>query len=85
MLLITHYNVPLFIYCLRYVGHHIPKKERQSKLEEIKAKFTNIYVKNLDAEVTLEEFNEMFARFGRITSAVISADEHGNSKVRREV
>lgn len=37
-------------------------------------------MKNLDTEVTFEEFNEIFSRFGRITSAVISTDEHGNSK-----
>ncbi|CAG8728552.1 12221_t:CDS:2, partial [Acaulospora colombiana] len=63
-----------------YVGHHIPKKERQSKLEEIKAKFTNIYVKNLDPEVTEEEFRQIFMKYGKITSAVISTDEAGNSK-----
>ncbi|KAF0521264.1 polyadenylate binding protein [Gigaspora margarita] len=63
-----------------YVGHHIPKKERQSKLEEIKAKFTNIYVKNLDTEVTEEEFRNLFQSFGKITSAVIASDEAGNSK-----
>lgn len=63
-----------------YVGHHIPKKERQSKLEEIKAKFTNIYVKNLDPEVTEEEFRQIFIKYGKITSAVISTDETGNSK-----
>ncbi|CAG8569753.1 9836_t:CDS:2 [Ambispora gerdemannii] len=63
-----------------YVGHHIPKKERQSKLEEIKAKFTNIYVKNLDTEVSLEEFTELFESYGKITSAVIATDENGNSK-----
>lgn len=63
-----------------YVGRHIPKKERQSKLEEIKAKFTNVYVKNLDPEFTTAEFQELFAQFGKITSAVITVDEHGNSK-----
>ncbi|KAG9299628.1 hypothetical protein G9A89_020799 [Geosiphon pyriformis] len=63
-----------------YVGHHIPKKERQSKLEEIKAKFTNIYVKNLDPEVNLDEFKELFERYGKITSAVLATDENGNSK-----
>lgn len=84
LLLITFYNILFFNY-FRYVGHHIPKKERQSKLEEIKAKFTNIYVKNLDTEVSVEEFNEIFARFGKITSAVITTDENGNSKVKQEV
>ncbi|KAF9124438.1 Protein phosphatase PP2A regulatory subunit B, partial [Mortierella sp. 14UC] len=38
-----------------YVGHHIAKKERQSKVEEMKANFTNVYIKNLDPEVTQEE------------------------------
>jgi len=38
-------------------------------------------VKNLDTEVSLDEFSEIFARFGRITSAVIATDENGNSKV----
>jgi polyadenylate-binding protein len=31
-----------------YVGHHVSKKERMSKVEEMKAHFTNIYVKNVD-------------------------------------
>ncbi|CAO3690867.1 unnamed protein product [Umbelopsis ramanniana] len=63
-----------------FVGHHIPKKERQSKIDEIKANFTNIYVKNLDTEVTDEEFHDMFAQHGAITSAVIQRDEDGKSK-----
>jgi polyadenylate-binding protein len=63
-----------------FVGHHIPKKERQSKIDEIRANFTNIYVKNIDAEVTDEQFQEMFGKFGAITSAVIQRDEDGKSK-----
>jgi polyadenylate-binding protein len=31
-----------------FVGHHISKKERLSKFEEMKAHYTNIYVKNVD-------------------------------------
>jgi polyadenylate-binding protein len=63
-----------------YVGHHISKKERQSKLDEIRSHFTNIYVKNLDLDVTQEEFAELFEQFGRVTSAVIQVDEEGKSK-----
>ncbi|KAH0832985.1 polyadenylate binding protein [Lanmaoa asiatica] len=63
-----------------YVGHHISRKERQSKLDEMKAQFTNLYVKNLDTSVTQEEFEEMFNQFGRVTSAVVQFDEVGNSK-----
>ncbi|ORX89454.1 polyadenylate binding protein [Basidiobolus meristosporus CBS 931.73] len=63
-----------------FVGHHIPKKERQSKVEELKAQFTNVYVKNLDISVTLDEMKEMFTKFGAITSAVLATDENGVSR-----
>ncbi|TBU65796.1 hypothetical protein BD310DRAFT_837014 [Dichomitus squalens] len=67
-----------------YVGHHISRKassrERQSKLEEMKAQFTNIYVKNLDPEVTQDDFVKLFEQFGNVTSAVIQTDEQGQSR-----
>lgn len=64
-----------------FVGHHISKKDRQSKFEEMKANFTNVYVKNVDPEVTDEEFRDMFAKFGEITSATVSRDpETGKSR-----
>ncbi|PCH38003.1 polyadenylate binding protein [Wolfiporia cocos MD-104 SS10] len=63
-----------------YVGHHISRKERQSKIEEMKAQFTNIYVKNIDLEATDEEFVELFQQFGNVTSAVIQRDEEGKSR-----
>ncbi|KAF9564596.1 polyadenylate binding protein [Agrocybe pediades] len=63
-----------------YVGHHISRKERQSKLDEMKAQFTNLYVKNLDPEMTQEEFEKLFVQFGNVTSALISVDEEGKSK-----
>ncbi|KAG2220438.1 hypothetical protein INT45_004180 [Circinella minor] len=63
-----------------YVGHHVPRKERQAKIEELKAKFTNVYVKNLDTEVSDSEIEDMFKKYGPITSAVIQKDEDGKSK-----
>jgi len=63
-----------------YVGHHISRKERQSKLDELKAQFTNLYVKNLDPEMTQDEFYNLFAQFGGVTSAIVSFDEEGRSK-----
>lgn len=63
-----------------YVGHHIAKKERQSKVEEMKANFTNVYIKNLDPEVTQEEVEALFTKFGPVTSCVVSTDENGRSK-----
>ncbi|KAG0027636.1 Protein phosphatase PP2A regulatory subunit B [Podila clonocystis] len=63
-----------------YVGHHIARKERQSKVEEMKSKFTNVYVKNLDTEATQDEVEALFTKFGPITSCVVSTDESGRSK-----
>lgn len=63
-----------------YVGHHISRKERQSKLDEMKAHFTNLYVKNIDPELTQDQFYELFAKHGSVTSAVIQTDEEGKSK-----
>ncbi|KAF5315514.1 hypothetical protein D9611_004746 [Ephemerocybe angulata] len=63
-----------------YVGHHISRKERQSKIDEMRSQFTNLYVKNLDSEVTQDQFYELFQRFGNVTSAVVSTDEEGKSK-----
>lgn len=60
-----------------YVGHHISRKERQSKLDEQKAHFTNLYVKNLDPETTQEEFEAIFEKFGPITSAKLQLEEDG--------
>ncbi|KAG0055029.1 Protein phosphatase PP2A regulatory subunit B [Gryganskiella cystojenkinii] len=63
-----------------FVGHHIARKERQSKGEELKAKFTNVYIKNLDPDFTQEEVESLFTKFGPITSCAISKDESGRSK-----
>lgn len=63
-----------------FVGHHISKKDRQSKFEEMKANFTNIYVKNVDQEVSDEEFRTIFEQFGDITSATLSRDQDGKSR-----
>ncbi|KII88426.1 hypothetical protein PLICRDRAFT_110983 [Plicaturopsis crispa FD-325 SS-3] len=63
-----------------YVGHHISRKERQSKMDEMKAAFTNLYVKNLDPEVTQDEFHELFSKFGPVTSAIVQVDDEGKSK-----
>ncbi|KAH8835327.1 polyadenylate binding protein [Flagelloscypha sp. PMI_526] len=63
-----------------YVGHHISRKERLSKLDEMKSQYTNLYVKNLDTEVSQEEFENLFKQFGNITSAIVQVDEEGKSK-----
>ncbi|PGH29498.1 polyadenylate-binding protein, cytoplasmic and nuclear [[Emmonsia] crescens] len=78
---IKHVNGMLLNEKKVFVGHHIAKKDRQSKFEEMKANFTNVYVKNLDTEVSNEEFRELFEKYGDITSASLSRDsETGKSR-----
>jgi polyadenylate-binding protein len=71
---IKHVNGMLLNEKKVYVGHHIPKKERMSKFEEMKANFTNIYVKNVDSDVTEEQFRALFEKYGQITSASLALD-----------
>ena len=77
---IKHVNGMLLNEKKVFVGHHIPKKDRQSKFEEMKANFTNIYVKNIPSEVTDEEFRELFEKYGDVTSASLARDEAGKSR-----
>lgn len=63
-----------------YVGPHIPKEDRQSKAEQLRAKFTNIYVKNIPEEIDQEKFEEMFAKYGAITSAALAVDDEKKSR-----
>lgn len=63
-----------------FVGLHIPRRERESKEEEIKKNFTNIFVKNISESVDDEKFEEMFGAYGTITSAALTKDENGKSK-----
>ena len=78
---IKHVNGMLLNEKKVFVGHHIPKKDRQSKFEEMKANFTNIYVKNVAPDATDDEFRELFEKYGEITSASLSHDpDTGKSK-----
>ncbi|SCV04279.1 LAMI_0H14840g1_1 [Lachancea mirantina] len=63
-----------------YVAQHVSKKDRQSKLEEAKRQFTNVYVKNIDPEATQEEFEDLFTKYGKITSAVMERDAEGKPR-----
>ena len=55
-------------------------QERQSKLDAIRSQFTNLYVKNIDPDVSQDELIEVFKRYGKVTSAVIQIDEEGRRK-----
>lgn len=63
-----------------FVGIHVPRRERQAKIDEVRSQYTNLYVKNLPTETTTEELNEVFGKFGPITSAAVQADESGKHR-----
>jgi polyadenylate-binding protein len=63
-----------------FVGIHVPRRDRQAKIDEVRSQFTNLYIKNLPTETTTEELNEVFGKFGPITSAAVQADEHGKHR-----
>lgn len=77
---IKHVNGMLLNEKKVYVGHHIPKKDRQSKFEEMKANFTNVYVKNISSEATEDEFRDLFEKFGDVTSSSLARDQEGKSR-----
>ncbi len=77
---IKHVNGMLLNEKKVYVGYHIPKKDRQSKFEEMKANFTNIYVKNIHPDVTDDEFRDLFAKYGDVTSSSLARDNEGKSR-----
>lgn len=45
-----------------------------------KSRFTNVYAKNLPEEMTKEQMDEMFGKFGKITSSFMSVGADGKSK-----
>jgi len=77
---IKHVNGMLLNEKKVYVGHHIPKKDRQSKFEEMKANFTNVYIKNLSPDVSDDQFRELFEKYGDVTSSSVARDETGKSR-----
>lgn len=62
----------------RFVGKFVKKSDRV--LLNPNAKYTNLYMKNLDPEITEDYLNEKFSEFGKIVSLVISKSENGASK-----
>lgn len=63
-----------------YVGPHILKKDRESKMKELVENFTNVYVKNFSIEWTKEDLEKLFQAVGPVTSLHLATDEAGNSK-----
>ncbi|KAF9597546.1 hypothetical protein IFM89_019537, partial [Coptis chinensis] len=60
------------------VCNFVKKTDRASSSPDVK--YTNLYMKNLDQELTEEYLKEKFSEFGRITNLVVSKDDNGNSR-----
>ncbi|KAG9456829.1 hypothetical protein H6P81_001337 [Aristolochia fimbriata] len=61
-----------------YVGNFIKKSERVLPSPDVK--YTNLYMKNIDPDITEELLEEKFSEFGKIANLVISKDSNGNSR-----
>ncbi|KAG0477333.1 hypothetical protein HPP92_014174 [Vanilla planifolia] len=61
-----------------YAGNFIKKVDRV--LHNPEAKYTNLYMKNLDQDITEELIELKFSEFGRIFNVKISKDDDGNSR-----
>ncbi|KAK6938662.1 Polyadenylate-binding protein/Hyperplastic disc protein [Dillenia turbinata] len=61
-----------------FVGPFLRKQERESAMS--KAKFNNVYVKNLSESTTDDDLKKIFGEYGFITSAVVMRDSDGKSK-----
>ncbi|KAI4300383.1 hypothetical protein L6164_033769 [Bauhinia variegata] len=61
-----------------YVGKFVKKSDRV--LPSPDAKYTNLYIKNLDPAITEEILQEKFSSFGKIVSLALAKDYNGLSK-----
>ncbi|KAJ7078124.1 hypothetical protein B0H15DRAFT_954682 [Mycena belliarum] len=46
----------------------------------MKSQFTNLYVENVDPEMSQDEFEKLFTTHGTLISALIQVDDQGKSK-----
>jgi len=63
-----------------YVGRFVPRKDRDMELGEKARKFTNVYVKNINDEYDEAKLNEMFQKYGKISSVKVMKSDDGKSK-----
>merc|ERR1740137_491674 len=63
-----------------YVGRFVPRKDREIELGEKARMFTNVFVKNINEEYDEARLNDMFEKYGKISSVKIMKSEDGKSK-----
>jgi polyadenylate-binding protein len=63
-----------------YVGRFMTKTQRSETYATVNKRFTNIYVKNFGDALDDVKLQEMFEKFGEITSCVVVKGEDGKPK-----
>jgi len=63
-----------------FVGSFVSRKEREKELSGTEPKWTNIYVKPLPKNMSSEQLQKMFEKYGEVTSAAVSSDEKSESR-----
>ena len=51
-----------------FVGRFVPRKEREIELGEKAKKFTNVYIKNFNENLSEDDLTTMFSKYGKISS-----------------
>ena len=57
-----------------FVGRFVPRKEREVELGEKAKLFTNCFIKNFSEEWNEEKLQEMFSKYGKISSLKVCFD-----------
>ncbi|TKR81114.1 hypothetical protein L596_015048 [Steinernema carpocapsae] len=63
-----------------FVGKFQPRAARLREMGETTRRFTNVFVKNFGEELTKEKLEEMFGKYGSVTSCAVMNDGEGKSK-----
>ncbi|XP_077024146.1 polyadenylate-binding protein 1-like isoform X2 [Tamandua tetradactyla] len=63
-----------------FVGHFKSRREREVELGARALEFTNIYVKNLHADVDEQGLQDLFSQFGKMLSVKVMRDDSGHSR-----
>ncbi|KAM4842352.1 polyadenylate-binding protein 1-like [Thomomys bottae] len=63
-----------------FVGHFKSRREREAELGARKQEFTNIYVKNLHADMDEQGLQDLFSQFGKMLSVKVMRNSSGQSR-----
>ncbi|XP_060971513.1 polyadenylate-binding protein 6 isoform X7 [Cannabis sativa] len=63
----------------KYVTKFVKKSERTATNEE-ETSFTNLFVKNIDKDISVDFLRAKFSQFGKVSNVVILKDYEGNSR-----